>query len=191
MSSGCACSARCGSGKLCRLGPLQARPGDIHEEEQGMLGGLRAVVFGVASAMVLAGAGVAFAQASGEQAVKERSDLMKSFNEANKTVAAAAKGGEIDANVVKAAEHIADGAKKITSLFPAGTGDDKLRTRAKPAIWQNWATFEGDAKNLENSFAAVAVAAKAGDKAGVAATFAKANQACSACHKEFRGPALK
>ncbi len=153
----------------------------------------RAVVFGAATALALAGAGVtlAWAQASGEQAVKERSDLMKSQNANNKIVAAAAKGGEIDAKVIKAAEEINATAKKILPLFPAGTGDDKLRTRAKPAIWQQWSKFEGNAKDLESGSAALVVAAKAGDKSGVAAGFTKVNEACTACHKDFRGPALK
>lgn len=154
---------------------------------------MRPIIVGLAMAAALSAGGttIVLAQAGGEQAVKQRSDLMKTFNENNKIIAAAVKGGAIDAKVAKAAEEISAGAGKLTALFPAGTGDDKLRTRAKPAIWQDWSTFESNAKDASSSFAAVAAAAKAGDKAGVEAGFTKGNQACSACHKEFRGPALK
>jgi cytochrome c556 len=152
----------------------------------------RAVVFGMA-ALALAAAGVtaALAQASGEQAVKERSDLMKSFNDSNKIVAAAVKSGEIDAKVIAAAEQISTGARKIPALFPEGTGDDKLRTRAKAVLWQEKPKFEANAKDLETAFAEVATAAKAGDKAGVEAGFKKGNDTCNACHKDYRGPQLK
>ncbi len=137
------------------------------------------------------GATAAMAQMSGEQAVKARTDLMKAMSADNKIVVAAAKSGEIDDKAIKAAQNISDNAKKIPALFPAGTGDDKLRTRAKSAIWQEQTAFTGHAKDLETGFATLVSAAKAGDKAAVGATFAKASQACAACHKQFRGPELK
>ena len=153
----------------------------------------KALTLGVGLAIVMAGGGVtvALAQMSGEQAVKERSELMKSFGENNKILAAAVKSGEIDAKAAKAAEEISAGLKKAVTLFPAGTGDDKLRTRAKPAIWQDLTKFTGYAKDAETHFAAMASAAKSGDKAGAEMAFTKGNEACTACHKEFRGPALK
>jgi cytochrome c556 len=151
------------------------------------------IILGVAmvAALAVGGTTIVLAQANTEPVLKERSNLMKSFNENNKLIAAAVKSGEVDAKVAKAAEDISAGAKKITALFPAGTGDDKVRTRAKPGIWQDWSKFEANAKDLEGSFAAAAAAAKAGDKAGVEAGFTKGNQVCTACHKDFRGPALK
>jgi cytochrome c556 len=154
---------------------------------------LQVLALGGALALVIAGGGVtvAVAQMSGEQVVKERSDLMKGISENNKILVAAVKSGEIDAKAAKAAEEISASAKKIPALFPAGTGDDKLRTRAKPAIWQEQAKFLGYAKDAETNFAAMAKAATAGDKSGAEAAFTKASEACSACHKEFRGPALK
>jgi cytochrome c556 len=151
----------------------------------------KVLALGVASAFLISGATVALAQMNGEQTVKERESLMKGMSANNKIVAAAAKSGQIDDKVTKAAQEISDSAKKIPSLFPAGTGDDKLRTRAKPAIWQEQSTFTGYAKDLENGFSAVASAAKSGDKAAVGAAFAKASQACGSCHKQFRGPELK
>lgn len=153
----------------------------------------KALALGVALALVIAGGGVtvALAQMSGEQAVKERSALMKGFGENNKILVAASKSGQFDAKAAKAAEEISASAKKIPALFPAGTGDDKLRTRAKPAIWQEQSKFLGYAKDAETSFAALASAAKSGDKAGAGMAFTKANEVCTACHKQFRGPALK
>jgi cytochrome c556 len=152
---------------------------------------LKALVFGM-SALIVASAGtVALAQMSGEQVVKEREALMKRNSADNKIVAAAVKSGQIDAKVAKAAQEISDSAKKLPSLFPPGTGDDKLRTRAKPAIWKEQSKFLGYAKDLETGFAEVASAAKSGDAKAMTAAFKKASQTCGACHKEFRGPALK
>ena len=130
---------------------------------------------------------VASAQ-SAEELVKARLALMAGFDESSKVLIASAKAGTADAATAKAAEDISAGLKKLPSLFSAGSGSDKLKTRAKPEIWADNTKFEGYAKDNDAAFLAVAAAAKAGDGAGVTAAFTKAVASCNVCHREYRGP---
>lgn len=125
---------------------------------------------------------------SAEDAVKARIALMDGFDEHTKVLLASSKAGTADAATAKAAEEISAGLKKLTGLFPAGSGSDKFRSRAKPEIWADFAKFEGYAKDTDAAFVAVAAAAKAGDGAGVTAAFTKAAASCNVCHREYRGP---
>lgn len=123
-----------------------------------------------------------------EASLQQRHDLMESFGEWSKTLAASAKAGTADAATAKAAEDISAGMKKIPALFPAGSGSDKVKSRAKPEIWTDFAKFEAYAKEGEATFTALAAAAKGGDGAGVTAAFTKASGTCNNCHRDFRGP---
>ena len=125
---------------------------------------------------------------SAEAAVKARIALMDGFDISSKVLIASAKAGAADAATAQAAEEISTRLKKLTGLFPAGSGSDKVKSRAKPEIWANFAKFEGYTKDTDAAFLAVAAAAKAGDGAGVTAAFTKAVASCNLCHREYRGP---
>lgn len=143
-----------------------------------------------AAAVVTALAGLTFspfAASAQEAVVKERQDLMKSFGEWSKTLAAAAKGAPLDAAVVKAAEDVSAAMKKIPALFPVGTSSDTMKNRAKPEIWADMAKFTAYATEGADAFLAVAAAAKKGDSADYSAAFTKANGSCNDCHRDFRG----
>lgn len=147
-----------------------------------------------AIAAVLAGftlSAVPAAAQSVEAAAKERHDVMEQFGEWSKTLAAAAKGAPLDAAVVKAAEDVSAGMKKLPNLVPAGSGSDKLKNRAKPEIWADMPKFVAYANEGAAGYAALAAAAKSGDSAAYQAAFTKASASCAACHKEFRGPAAR
>lgn len=150
------------------------------------------VTFAAAVVTALAGLSLSsFAASAQEAVVKERQDLMGAFGEASKTLAAAAKGAPLDAAVVKAAEDISAGMKKIPALFPAGTGSDKMKNRAKPEIWADMAKFTAYANDGAATYTALAAAAKGGDAADYQSAFTKAAATCAACHKDYRGPAVK
>ncbi len=76
--------------------------------------------------------------------------------------------------------------KGLTDLFPAGTGPDKITTRAKPEIWQDWKKFESLAKKLQQETAKLVKISKGSDKKAVAAQFKAVGRACGGCHKLFR-----
>ena len=82
--------------------------------------------------------------------VKERMDLMKGIGDAMKTLTAMFKGEvEYDAGVVReAARTIQSRAgEHITKLFPEGSLDKP--TEALPTVWEDWATFERHANDLQ------------------------------------------
>ena len=72
----------------------------------------------------------------------------------------------------------------MPQLFPAGS--DKGKTKAKPEIWSDNAGFVKAAMALGDAGGKLAVLAKAGDAAGVAAQVKLVGAACGACHKDYR-----
>lgn len=65
-------------------------------------------------------------------------------------------------------------------------GSDKGKTRAKPAIWDNPDDFADKLAAFRSEAAALAVAAKSGDKAAATAQFKKTGGTCKACHDEYK-----
>ena len=121
---------------------------------------------------------------------KERSDFMKSISSENKTLRAAAKDGNM-ADVEKSASELASkfGKWADPSLFPKGSAEG---TRAKPAIWENWADFEEKAATARKLAQAVAAQAKAGNVEETQMLVnSLAKQACNNCHDDYRGPRPK
>lgn len=120
--------------------------------------------------------------------VKERMDLMDSQKEAMKTIGDMARGKtKFDAaKAAEAARDIADTAKKIPELFPEGSGGEKNKSDALPAVWENWNRFTANADDLGS--AADALVATFGDSASQEwkPAFQKVGDACKSCHEDFR-----
>ena len=147
---------------------------------------LTALVFGV-----LAGA-VAYAAEDAKDVVKYRRAVMSAQFGHFKTIKAIVRGkvgftGQL-ANQAMALELTGRG---LTDLFPAGTGADKMKTRAKPEIWQDWKKFEALAKKLNAETAKLVKIANGGDKKAAAAQFKAVGKACGGCHKLFRASKKK
>jgi cytochrome c556 len=92
----------------------------------------------------------------------------------------------------KELDKIADDARVIHELagnlpkqFPPGS--TQYPTAAKPAIWQDWATFEGHAKKLEAETGKL-MNLKVGDGSELRAQFRAIAQACDGCHETYRRP---
>jgi len=148
-------------------------------------------------AMLVAG-GVMLAAQQGMSAandpadiVKERQQLMKQNGADMKTIAGFVKGGvgTLD-DVAAAAGQIAENARKIPDLFPAGTSMDDVmdpKNGAKPVIWEKWDEFLGDADTLEREALQMRELAQAGDADGVAAQLdVLGTEGCGGCHQTFR-----
>lgn len=145
---------------------------------------------GIAS--VVAVAAVASAPvAVAQDVVKERGSIMKTISGTLKALDKSAKAGKVGANDAARAAKALEGAKKIDKLFPAGTGSDKVKTRAKPEIWTQWAKFEAQANKLVGTLEGVQKAAASGDAAALGAAVKEARATCGGCHKPFRGPRPK
>ena len=140
-----------------------------------------AVAFGV-----LAGA-VAYAADDPKQVVKYRKSVMKAQLRHFQAIKAIVRGKVsftgLLANQAMALDLTGKG---LTDLFPAGTGPDKIKTRAKADIWQDWKKFEATVKKLQQETAKLVKIANGGDKKAIADQFKAVGKACGGCHKSFR-----
>ena len=140
-----------------------------------------AVAFGV-----LAGA-VAYAAEDAKDVVKFRRSVMKAQSAHLKAIKAVVRGKVgFTGQLANHAMALALTGKGLTDLFPAGTGPDKIKTRAKPEIWRDWKKFEASAKKLQQETAKLVKIANGSDKKAVAAQFKAVGKACGGCHKLFR-----
>ncbi|MEQ8195180.1 MAG: cytochrome c [Rhodospirillales bacterium] len=116
--------------------------------------------------------------------MKALSSNMKGMKKAlgSKDMKAAAKHA---AGLVKASGVLS---KKADTLFGKETAAVK-GTRAKQAIWKDWAKFKAGLDALHKSSVSLASAVKSGGDA--AGAFKAVGKTCSSCHKAFRGPKPK
>jgi cytochrome c556 len=135
------------------------------------------------SALIFSVVGAALAQGS-KNPVADRQRLMKLIGASWADIQAKVKAGNIEAVAVNA-ETVAVTGSHIGPLFPAGsTAPD---SKAKPEIWQDFAKFEGLAKNLETMASELRDAARAKDQAKVEGLVKEFGpKACGACHQPFR-----
>ena len=119
----------------------------------------------------------------------ERHEAMEGLGKAMKTLHRELDSAKPDIKVVRAqTSTMAATAAKIPSLFPAGTGPDVGKTRAKPEIWKQKDLFLRRSKEYLTAARAIDAAAKAGDLKKVMALHDNVDKACKACHDPFRAP---
>lgn len=143
----------------------------------------------VAGAMLALGT-VALAQ-DAAKAAHERHEIMEHVGKTAKALAGAAKSGKVGSGEAAMAADLQARLKKFLTLFPEGSGSDKVKTRAKPEIWKEWPKFEATGKRLVAALADVEATAKSGDAKAFQAAVKKATSVCGQCHKPFRGPKAK
>src|SRR5215472_14101942 len=105
-----------------------------------MARGMRLGAAAVGFAALLAAGVVAVAQTAPADIIKQRQEMMKSNGAAAKALAEMMKGEKPYSQdaVHQAAVTINSNSKKISSMFPAGSGAEAgVKTDALPAIWQN------------------------------------------------------
>jgi cytochrome c556 len=119
----------------------------------------------------------------------QRHEDMEAFGDQTKAIGKQLKSSSPDiAAIQQAAAKIAELAPKIQPLFPAGTGPDVGKTRAKPEIWQKPEDFALKAHDFEQAANQFNVAAKSGDLSQISATFDALGKTCKACHDLYRAP---
>ncbi|HEY6047997.1 MAG TPA: cytochrome c [Sphingomicrobium sp.] len=121
------------------------------------------------------------------QLMHERHEGMENIGKANKAIGRELQRGSPDLGVVRtSAATIADLSQKASGWFPAGTGPDVAKTRAKPEIWQNAQDFSTKLHNFQVAAKAFNDAAAAGDVSAIKARFADLGGTCKACHEKYR-----
>jgi len=119
------------------------------------------------------------------EVVKYRQSVMKAMGAHMTAMSLVVKKQITDrAQLAAHAAALRDLSAGMAAFFPRGTGSDKTKTAAKNEIWQRFAEFEADFAKLQRESAALADAAKRGDKFD--AQFENVANACAACHRTFR-----
>jgi cytochrome c556 len=121
--------------------------------------------------------------------MKERHEHMEALGDATKKASNALKSSSPDmAAIGQSSAKMAELAPKLLSWFPAGTGPDVGKTRAKAEIWQKPEDFAIKAHDFETAASQFDVAVKRGDLAEVNTTFEALGKSCKACHDLYRAP---
>ena len=121
------------------------------------------------------------------QVMHERHEGMEKIGDTNKVLHRELAGGAPNLAVVRpAAATIADLSSKAPHWFPAGSGPELGKTRAKPEIWQHPQDFALKLHNFQVAAQALSAAAKSGDLAAISARYADVGGACKACHDSYR-----
>ena len=122
------------------------------------------------------------------QVMKVRHDGMHSIADALKAIHRAL-GATPDLPTVRAnSAKLVQLSRAGSYWFPAGTGPEVGKTRAKTEIWQNPEDFASKFRNFQGAVRAFDAAARGNDVAAMNARFADLDGTCKACHDKYRGP---
>lgn len=135
--------------------------------------------------VVLAGTALTHTALAQADVIAERRAGLKRMGghmEAFKPVAEA--GGDVRALAPRVDDMIA-WFRTMPAHFPAGSGTGD--TKARPAIWTDWAEFERANTRVLGQLEVLKAAATAGDAAAFAAAYkATGPEYCGSCHRPFR-----
>jgi len=169
----CLVLSGCGGPQTSQANNAQANISDSRDESQAAASSLQARVSAGDAAKVM----------------HERHEAMEGLGKAMKALHRQLESGKPDIDAVRQqTATMATTAPRIPGLFPAGTGPDAGKTRAKPQIWTEHDLFLRRAKDFEIAAQAIDAAARAGDLNKVMASHDGVDKACKACHDPFRAP---
>ena len=139
-------------------------------------------------AMVLTIGAQAAGPDDGAAAFTKREDTMKRMGRAlYGTIGRVTRGkAEPGPDTVAAAETVTSLATTLASLFPPGS--DVGESRIKPEIFAAKPRVDTLVQGVQAAAERLAPAAKSGDKAAIANAYQAVNDACEACHRDFRKP---
>jgi cytochrome c556 len=139
-----------------------------------------------AAAVLVAPAGLAVAQ-DAKAVYDKRVATMKSNGAQMGAITRFVRGeAEFSPAIVTAAETLDANAKVYMTLFTPGSAVEG--SRAKPEIWTNAADFQTKVTAFQTATAALAVAAKTGDKAQIQPALQAVGGQCGACHQAYQAP---
>jgi cytochrome c556 len=117
----------------------------------------------------------------------DRHEGMEAIGNSFKDIHRALTAGSPDLPTVRSnAAKIAQLSQQASGWFPAGTGPDVGKTRAKADIWQNAEDFAAKLRNFQAAARAFNGAASGNDVRAINASFNQLGGACKACHDKYR-----
>jgi cytochrome c556 len=143
----------------------------------------------LAAALALGSVGATIAYAQDAKVAEHRQAAMKDQGKDMEAIKGFVDGKVELAKAQEAGADLAKDVAKIPSLFPAGSGMDKLpgKSWAKPVVWSEPDKFAAAAKNAQVKADALNAALKGGDKAAITAAFGDLGKnGCGGCHNDFR-----
>jgi len=144
--------------------------------------------FGIVAAVALCvGAASTVSAEDGAAAFQKRQDVMKQLGRPFYLgVGKAARGlTPLGPDTVEAAERVASLAKSLDPmLFPPGS--DVSPSKVKPEIFTQKERISELSDAVRKAADNLVVAVKSGDKSAISTAYAATNDACNACHKDFR-----
>jgi cytochrome c556 len=124
--------------------------------------------------------------------MKQRHGHMETFGDATKVIYTNLQSGSPDVAAIRnASGKINALAPRLLTWFPAGTGPDVGKTRAKAEIWQKPEDFALKARDFAVAAKQFDVAARGGDVGEIKTAFKSLGGACKACHDPYRAPEKK
>jgi cytochrome c556 len=137
--------------------------------------------------VVLAAAVYAAAPEDGQAAFAKREDTMRRMGHALYLgVGRVVKGtAELSPDTVTAADTVVSLSHTLTPLlFPVGS--DVAESKMKPEIFAAQDRIPQLVAGVGDAAQKLSAAVKSGDKSAIAAAYAVTNNACNACHNQFR-----
>jgi cytochrome c556 len=145
----------------------------------------KSAVLTTSLAAILVAPIVATADTTPEDAKAYRTSVMTSLRGHIGAASMHVRGLVEDSGFLKAhAEGLANGARELKHLFPAGSDVDE--SEALPVIWEEPEEFQRAIDNAEKATAAFSQAVSGGDREEIAAAFRDVGAACRGCHDRFR-----
>lgn len=117
--------------------------------------------------------------------MKARHEGMEAISDATKAIHRAQSGPDL-ATIRSNSAKIVQLSQQASGWFPAGTGPDVAKTRAKPDIWQNSEDFALKLRNFQAAARALNAAASGTNASAIDAAFGQMGGACKACHDKYR-----
>jgi cytochrome c556 len=136
--------------------------------------------------VILVAAVQAAAPDDGKAAFARRQDTMRRMGHAFYLgVGRVAKGtAELSPDTLTAADTVVSLSHTLTPLFPVGS--DVADSKMKPEIFAAQDRIPQLVAGVEDAAQKLSAAVKSGDKGAIAAAYAATNNACNACHTQFR-----
>lgn len=128
--------------------------------------------------------------ATREEALKlmhERHEGMEQIGKSTKLIGQQLKQDNPNIGIIRTNAAIIDElAAKSEHWFPAGTGPEVGKTRAKAEIWQKLDDFSAKDRDFRQAAQAFTGAANSGDVNAIKPAFAVLGKTCKACHDPYR-----
>ena len=140
----------------------------------------------IVAAIAVTDAAAAAGPNDGQAAFALREETMKRLGRSLYTAIGRVVHGKAESSpdTLAAAETIAATVGTLGSVFPPGS--DVPDSRIKPQIFSSQAKVDELVRGVQQAAIGLAPALKSGDKAALAAAYKAVNDACEACHREFR-----